>query len=128
MLQGEHFAILFRPPLSYHLSLRSLFCLFLSGCLRQVLLCFMSLKIVCTLWKSVDIALFAKVPINPLYTGDSQMSTWANRENPEKMPQNATFHGFTPDRRQSKMLILSTNVDQKSLETIFDCHLSPDCF
>ena len=32
---GEHSAILlqyFRPSLSYHLSLRSLFCLFLSGC------------------------------------------------------------------------------------------------
>ena len=29
----------FRPSLSYHLSLRSLFCLFLSGRLRQVLLC-----------------------------------------------------------------------------------------
>ena len=28
----------FRPALSYHFSLRSLFCLFLSGCLRQVLL------------------------------------------------------------------------------------------
>ena len=28
----------FQPALSYHLSLRSLFCLFLSGCLRQVLL------------------------------------------------------------------------------------------
>ena len=28
----------FRPSLSYHLSLRSLFCLFLSGPLRQVLL------------------------------------------------------------------------------------------
>ena len=28
----------FRPSLSYHLSLRDLFCLFLSGCLRQVLL------------------------------------------------------------------------------------------
>ena len=28
----------FRASLSYHLSLRSLFCLFLSGCLRQVLL------------------------------------------------------------------------------------------
>ena len=28
----------FRPSLSYHLSLRSLICLFLSGCLRQVLL------------------------------------------------------------------------------------------
>ena len=28
----------FRPSLSYHLSLRSLFCLFLSSCLRQVLL------------------------------------------------------------------------------------------
>ena len=27
----------FRPPLCYHLSLRSLFCLFLSGYLRQVL-------------------------------------------------------------------------------------------
>ena len=27
-----------RPSLSYNLSLRSLFCLFLSGCLRQVLL------------------------------------------------------------------------------------------
>ena len=26
----------FRPPLSYHLSLRPLFCLLLSGCLRQV--------------------------------------------------------------------------------------------
>ena len=28
----------FRASLSYHLSLRPLFCLFLSGCLRQVLL------------------------------------------------------------------------------------------
>ena len=28
----------FRPSLSYHLSLRPLICLFLSGCLRQVLL------------------------------------------------------------------------------------------
>ena len=28
----------FRPSLGYHLSLRFLFCLFLSGCLRQVLL------------------------------------------------------------------------------------------
>ena len=28
----------FRPSISYHLSLRTLFCLFLSGCLRQVLL------------------------------------------------------------------------------------------
>ena len=28
----------FRPSLSYHLFLRPLFCLFLSGCLRQVLL------------------------------------------------------------------------------------------
>ena len=33
---------------------------------------------------------------------------------------------ITPDRRQSKTLILSTNVDQISLETVFDCHLSPD--
>ena len=45
MLQWEHFAILstfikqyFRPSVSYHLSLRPLFCLFLSGCLRQALL------------------------------------------------------------------------------------------
>ena len=30
----------FRPSLSYHLSLRPLFCLFLSGCSRQVLLYF----------------------------------------------------------------------------------------
>ena len=30
-----------------------------------------------------------------------------------------------PGRRQSKTLILSTNVDQKSLETVFDSHLSP---
>ena len=28
----------FRPSLSYHLSFRSLFCLFLSGCFTQVLL------------------------------------------------------------------------------------------
>ena len=32
----------------------------------------------------------------------------------------------TPDRRQSKTILLSANVDQKSLETDFDCHLSPD--
>ena len=32
----------------------------------------------------------------------------------------------TPDRRQSKSLILSANVDKKSLETVFDWHLSPD--
>ena len=37
MLQREHSAIL-TPSLSYHLSLRSLFCLFLSGRLIQVLL------------------------------------------------------------------------------------------
>ena len=36
-LQGEHLQY-FRPSLSYHLSLRSLFCLFLSGGLRQILL------------------------------------------------------------------------------------------
>ena len=36
MLQGEHSAILW-PSLGYHLSLRSLFCLFLSGCYKQVL-------------------------------------------------------------------------------------------
>ena len=42
---------------------------------------------------------------------------------------------FTTDRRQSKTLLLSTNVDQKSIEVNFpiaicrrtgDCHLSPD--
>ena len=33
----------FRPSLSYHLSLKSLFCLFFSGCLRQVLLYLCSL-------------------------------------------------------------------------------------
>ena len=37
MLQGEHFAILW-PSLSYHLSLRSFFCLLLSGRFTQVLL------------------------------------------------------------------------------------------
>ena len=36
MLQWEHSAI-FQPSLSYHLSLRSMFCLFLSDRLRQVL-------------------------------------------------------------------------------------------
>ena len=29
------------------------------------------------------------------------------------------------ERRQLKTLILSTNVDQKSIETVYDCHLSP---
>ena len=33
---------------------------------------------------------------------------------------------YTPGRRQSKTLILATNVNQKSLETVFDCHFSPD--
>ena len=33
---------------------------------------------------------------------------------------------FTPDKRQSKTIIQSTNVDQKSLETVFDCHFPPD--
>ena len=37
MLQVEHLQF-FLPSLSYHLSLRSLFCLFLSGRLRQVIL------------------------------------------------------------------------------------------
>ena len=37
MLQGEHSAIL-QPSLSYHLSLRYLFCLFLTGRFTQVLL------------------------------------------------------------------------------------------
>ena len=37
MLQGEHLQY-FRPSLRYNLSLRSLFCLFLISCLRQVLL------------------------------------------------------------------------------------------
>ena len=33
----------------------------------------------------------------------------------------------TPDRRQSKTLILSMNLDEKSLETeFFYCHLSPN--
>ena len=39
MLQREHSAI-FRPSLSYYLSLRSLFCLFLSGRFTQDLLYF----------------------------------------------------------------------------------------
>ena len=34
----------FRPSLSYQLSLRSLFCLFLSGCFTQVLLYFLECK------------------------------------------------------------------------------------
>ena len=33
---------------------------------------------------------------------------------------------FTSDRRQSKTLILSTNVDKKVRNRVFDCHLSPD--
>ena len=37
MLQGEHLQY-FRPSLSYQLSFRSLFCLFLSGCSKLVLL------------------------------------------------------------------------------------------
>ena len=37
MLQGSILQY-FRPSLRYHLSLRSVFCLFLSGRLRQVLL------------------------------------------------------------------------------------------
>ena len=32
----------------------------------------------------------------------------------------------TPGRRQSKTSIQPTNVDQNSLETVFDCHLSHD--
>ena len=32
---------------------------------------------------------------------------------------------YTLGRQQSKTSILSTNVDQKSLETVFDCHFSP---
>ena len=43
MLQGEHSVIL-STPLSYHLSLRSLFCLLLSGCFTQVLLYCISLE------------------------------------------------------------------------------------
>ena len=38
MLHGEHSAILSTFIISYHLSLRSLFCLFLSGPFTQVLL------------------------------------------------------------------------------------------
>ena len=41
MLQGKHSAN-FRPSLNYDLSLRYLFCLFLSGCFTQVLLYLMS--------------------------------------------------------------------------------------
>ena len=37
----------FRPALSYHLSLRSLFCLFLSDRLRQVLLFFLAIMTTC---------------------------------------------------------------------------------
>ena len=37
LLQNESILQYFRPALSYHLSLRPLFCLFLSGRLRQVL-------------------------------------------------------------------------------------------
>ena len=33
-------------------------------------------------------------------------------------------HLLTPDRRQSKTLILSTNEDQKYLETVFNCYLT----
>ena len=33
---------------------------------------------------------------------------------------------LTPCRWQLKTLIPSTNVDENSLETVFDCHLSPN--
>ena len=39
--------------------------------------------------------------------------------------QNLDEDAITPSRRHSKTPILSRNVDQKSLETVFDCHLSP---
>ena len=32
----------------------------------------------------------------------------------------------TLDRRQSKMIMLLANVDQESLETVFDCNLLPN--
>ena len=38
LMQVKSIAEYFRPSLSYHVSLRSLFCLFLSGCFTQVLL------------------------------------------------------------------------------------------
>ena len=44
MLQGEHSAIYFGPSLSYHFSVRSLFCLILKGHFTQVLLCLDNLR------------------------------------------------------------------------------------
>ena len=60
----------FRPSLSYHLSLRSLFCLFLDGHLTQVLLyCLFNF----VYWKSLHRYL-------------------ANSEDPDEMQHNAAFH------------------------------------
>ena len=52
----------FRPSLIYHLPLRSLFCLFLSGRLRQVLLYFVSTKISCL--AQICVSLFACVQVS----------------------------------------------------------------
>ena len=43
----------------------------------------------------------------------------------ERKGKKSSKYGMnTPDRWQSKTL-LSMDIDQKSLETVFDCHLSP---
>ena len=37
-----------------------------------------------------------EIELNPLYTGDPQSGTFTNSEDPDEMPQTATFHQGLP--------------------------------
>ena len=57
----------FKPSLSYHLSLRSLFCLFLSGGLRQVLLYIIHLNIDQTCTESTYFIIFCNLIVKLIF-------------------------------------------------------------
>ena len=67
----------FRPSLSYHLSLGSLFCLFLSGCFTQVLL-------------------YMLIVLNPICTGNLQMILWPTVKTKMKCGKIQHFIRFCP--------------------------------
>ena len=63
----------FRPSLSYHLSLRPLFCLFLSGRFTQVLLYVLLHSFICPLQIGYEAEELAKVGSKHMYTGSMSL-------------------------------------------------------
>ena len=104
------------PSLSYHLSLGSLYCLFLSGHFTQVLLYSINLDKPSSgapglkKWLHIDwflgILLFSRISLNPFHFGYMQTGTLANTEDPD---DKVAFHqGLHCLERQKQILMKAT--------------------